>query len=224
MTQHTPPPGPSSEPSAIKAAILGDTERVPIDAIVPYWRNPRQITEEALDALQLSIEEFGYSQPILVDSSMVIIAGHTRYAALRRLGATEVDVTVARDLSPAQAKQYRIIDNRVGEYSTWDYNKLADEVAGLDASTTVLDFFPEFGEGAILDADRDSAGADGGDGDAPAPGSVADAWSKVDMVVPFTCPYCAHAWRQEITREQVLTGVITGVEGETSQEQEEERA
>lgn len=209
-------------PEGSKLASLGTVERVPLDMVVPYWRNPRQLTEDALDALQLSIERYGYSQPIVVDSDYVIIAGHTRYSVLRRMGATEADVLVARDLSPAEARQYRIVDNRVGEYSTWDYNKLADEVAAIEAQDAITAFFPEFGEEealSVLQADSEAASGPGAPlgGDAPPsarPDPVAEAWSRVDMVVPFTCPHCAHAWRQEVTREQVLTGTITGIETE----------
>ena len=60
-------------------------ETVDLDRVRPYWRNPRRVTEDAVTQLMASISEYGYQQPIVVDSDYVIIVGHTRYAALRRL-------------------------------------------------------------------------------------------------------------------------------------------
>ena len=89
-------------------------ETISLDKVRPYWRNPRRVTEDAVNQLIASIREYGYQQPIVVDSDYVIIVGHTRYAALRRMEVTEAPVRVARSLTPAQAKQYRVLDNRAG--------------------------------------------------------------------------------------------------------------
>ncbi|MDX1426110.1 MAG: ParB N-terminal domain-containing protein, partial [Kiloniellales bacterium] len=76
---------------------------IPIDQVVPYARNPRK-TAAAVDKVAASIREFGWRQPIVVDSEMVIIAGHCRFEAAKRLGLAKVPVHVADGLPPAQVR------------------------------------------------------------------------------------------------------------------------
>jgi ParB-like chromosome segregation protein Spo0J len=83
-------------------------------SITPYERNPR-INDKAVDAVATSLKEFGFRQPIVVDTGNVIIAGHTRYKAALKLGLQKVPVHIATDLSPEQVKAYRIADNKTGE-------------------------------------------------------------------------------------------------------------
>ena len=80
---------------------------------------------------QCSIEAFGFKQPIVVDTDHVIIAGHTRYLAAKQLGLSEVPVLTAHDLTPEQAKAYRLADNRTHEESTWNNELLALELGDL---------------------------------------------------------------------------------------------
>lgn len=82
-----------------------------IDTIQPYPGNPRQ-NDGAVDAVVASIREFGFRQPIVVDAAGVIVVGHTRWKAAQKLGLAEVPVHVA-DLTPEQARAYRIADNAV---------------------------------------------------------------------------------------------------------------
>ena len=98
----------------------------PLAKIKPYANNPRR-NEAAVDAVAKSLEEFGWQQPIVVDRKGVIIAGHTRYLAAKKLGMKNAPVAVA-DLTPAQAQAYRLVDNKVGELAEWDDGKLAAEV------------------------------------------------------------------------------------------------
>jgi len=106
-------------------------ELLDLKKLVPYARNPR-ITAHAVDKVAASIKEFGFRQPIVVDSEMVIIAGHTRYQAAQKLGLKKVPVHVAEGLSAEQVKAYRIADNRTGEEAQWDNEMLALELADLD--------------------------------------------------------------------------------------------
>ena len=92
-------------------------KKVDIDSLVPYWRNPRD-NKAAIEKVKQSIQEYGYQAPIVVDKKMTIIAGHTRYRALKELGWTEVEVIVS-DMDSKKAKEYRVIDNRSSEYATW---------------------------------------------------------------------------------------------------------
>jgi DNA modification methylase len=101
-----------------------------LSRIRPYERNPR-INAAAVDAVAASIQQFGWRQPIVVDEDYVIIVGHTRYLAALKLGLDQVPVHVARELSPAQAKAYRIADNQTATLSFWDEERLALELAEL---------------------------------------------------------------------------------------------
>ena len=78
----------------------------------------------------------------MVDSEHVIIVGHTRYAAIRKLGWKQVPVVIS-DLPPEKAKEYRVIDNRAGEYATWDRNLLLPELREFTDDATLALFFPE---------------------------------------------------------------------------------
>jgi DNA modification methylase len=102
----------------------------PIAQIVPYEKNPRS-NDDAVDAVAASIREFGFRQPIVVDGEVIIICGHARWKAARKLGLEQVPVHVAQDLTPEQIRAYRIADNRTAELSTWDYELLPIELAEL---------------------------------------------------------------------------------------------
>ena len=99
--------------------------------IKPYDRNPRIIPQAAVDAVACSIQAFGFRQPIVVDGSGVILAGHTRYKAAQQLGLTEVPVVWQTDITDIQARGYRIADNKTAEISAWDRDALDAEVREL---------------------------------------------------------------------------------------------
>ncbi len=103
-----------------------------VDAIQPYEGNPRA-GDDAVAAVAASIQEFGFRQPIVVDEGGVIVVGHTRWKAARRLGLSQVPVHVARDLTPAQAKAYRIADNKSADLADWNYDLLYRSVPPFEA-------------------------------------------------------------------------------------------
>jgi ParB-like nuclease domain len=105
----------------------------PIDKPIPYARNARTISATAVDKVAASIKEFGWRQPIVVDTARVIIAGHTRLLAARKLGLTEVPVHVAENLTPGQVKAYRLADNRTHDESSWDFELLGPELLDLQS-------------------------------------------------------------------------------------------
>lgn len=122
-----------------------DVELRPIDAIQPYPGNPR-VNDDAVDAVAASLKEFGFRQPIVIDAEGVIIAGHTRWKAAKKLGLTKVPVHVATDLTPEQAKAYRIADNKTGELAEWNFDLLPIELKDLqqaDYDLGVLGFDDE---------------------------------------------------------------------------------
>jgi ParB-like chromosome segregation protein Spo0J len=106
--------------------------------IKPYDRNPR-VNDDAIDAVATSIREFGFRQPIVVDEQFVIIVGHTRYKAALKLNLDTVPVHIAKGLSPAQAKAYRIADNQTARLSEWDYDRLPIELTELQDMEFPLD-------------------------------------------------------------------------------------
>ena len=117
----------------------------PLEKIIPFARNARKIPPEAVDKVAASIREFGWRQPIVVDRDGVIICGHTRLLAARKLGLREAPVHVAENLTPAQVRAYRLLDNRSHEETAWDEDLLALELLdlkgmGLDLDLTGFDF------------------------------------------------------------------------------------
>ena len=112
---------------------LPQVKVVPIDQLVPYDKNPR-FNDEAVDAVAASLREFGWKQPIVIGPDNVIVAGHTRLKAALKLGLKECPCVLADDLTPAQLRAYRLVDNKTNELSVWD------DLA-LDAE---LDALPEF--------------------------------------------------------------------------------
>jgi DNA modification methylase len=105
----------------------------PIDRVKPYFRNPR-VSDTAVDAVAASLKEFGFRQPIVVDADGVIIVGHTRWKAARKLGLAKVPVHVAKDLTAEQIKAYRIADNQTATIAEWDKELLPLELADLKSA------------------------------------------------------------------------------------------
>ena len=101
-----------------------------IKDIQPYEHNPRN-NDGAVDAVAASIKEFGWQQPIVVDKDGVIIAGHTRYKAAKKLKLKEVPVVVADNLTDEKVKAYRLADNKTSELAEWDSSALDKELAEL---------------------------------------------------------------------------------------------
>jgi len=99
--------------------------------IHPYKRNARK-NDQAVEAVAESIKQCGYRSPIVVDENNVILCGHTRYKALKKLGWTECNVVRDEYASDEQKKKYRLLDNKVGEIAEWDNELLKIELDGMD--------------------------------------------------------------------------------------------
>lgn len=104
-----------------------------------YGRNPRR-NEEAVKYVAKSIEEFGFKVPIIVDKNNVIVAGHTRFEAAKKLHMDELPCIVADDLTPEQIKAFRLADNKVAEFSQWNEELLSEELEELDDWFDMEDF------------------------------------------------------------------------------------
>lgn len=112
-----------------------EVEYLPVKDLRPYDRNPRD-NNDSVDAVASSIKEFGFRSPIIINEDGVIIAGHTRLKAAKRLGLTEIPTIRAADLTDEQIKAYRIADNSCGEKSTWDDALLTSELADISMDMT----------------------------------------------------------------------------------------
>ena len=110
-----------------------------ITTIKPYENNPRKLKDSAIEKVAMSLKEYGFRQPIVVDKDRIIVVGHTRYRASKKLGFKEVPITIADNLTPEQINAYRIADNRTAEESEWDNELLKMEIKDLEAKDFKLD-------------------------------------------------------------------------------------
>jgi ParB-like chromosome segregation protein Spo0J len=99
-------------------------------SLIPYNKNPRD-NRGAIEAVKVSIQEFGFNQPIVTDKGKVIIVGHTRREAAIELGMSKVPYMIADHLTKAKVKAYRIADNRTNENSFWLEVELAEELISI---------------------------------------------------------------------------------------------
>ncbi len=109
------------------------TERWPLARLAPYQRNARTHSDEQVAQIAASIQEFGFTNPVLVDETGTIIAGHGRVLAARKAGLPDVPVMVARGWSEAQIRAYLLADNKLALNAGWDTATLALELGELQA-------------------------------------------------------------------------------------------
>src|SRR5689334_20456025 len=105
----------------------------PIEKLIPFARNPRTHSDAQVAQIAASIAEFGFNNPILVDTRAGIIAGHGRLLAARKLQLQEVPVIVLDHLTEAQKRAYIIADNQLALNAGWDEEILGNELAALKA-------------------------------------------------------------------------------------------
>ena len=113
----------------------------PIEDLIPYANNPRK-NLNAVDAVAASIKEFGFKVPVIIDKENVIVAGHTRLMAAKKIGLQDVPCIIADDLTDAQIKAFRLADNKVSEFAEWDMEKLAVEFEMIEFDMTEFGFDP----------------------------------------------------------------------------------
>ena len=129
----TPPRRPKSSRARGSSSPSGALaiEWWPTEWPIPYTHNPRLVPEAAVEKVVASLAAYGFRQPIVVDAHRVIVVGHTRLLAAKRLGLERVPVHVATDLSPEQIKAYRLADNRTAQETRWDPDLLPAEIGEL---------------------------------------------------------------------------------------------
>lgn len=110
-----------------------------VDELVPYGNNPR-INDDAVPYVANSIKEFGFKVPIVIDKNNIIITGHTRLKAAKQLGLKEVPCIIVDELTDEQIKGFRIIDNKISEYSYWNNEKLESELKEISENYDLILF------------------------------------------------------------------------------------
>ena len=123
-------------------------EYIDIDKIKPYINNPRN-NKNAINCVAKSIKEFGFKNPIILDKDNVIVCGHTRLEASKKLGIDKIPCIYAKDLNKDQINAFRLADNKVSEQSTWDYDMLLEELNNIDMN------MEEFGFNIDIDMDEE---------------------------------------------------------------------
>lgn len=128
-----------------------------IDELKPYEKNPRK-NDKSVDKVAQSIDKFGFRVPVVIDKDNVIVCGHTRYKAAKKLKLASIPCVVADDLTDEQIKAYRLADNKVSEDSEWDMDLLHGELADIiDIDMTDFGFQIDFGEDVDCNEDNFSA-------------------------------------------------------------------
>lgn len=102
-----------------------------ISELAPYDRNPRD-NSLAVKYVEESIRQFGFKVPMVIDKNNVVVCGHTRLLAAKKLKLKTVPCIVADDLTQEQIDAYRLADNRVAEFSQWDFDMLQEELKDIE--------------------------------------------------------------------------------------------
>jgi hypothetical protein len=146
-------------------------EHWPVERLLPYAANARTHPDDQVAQIAGSIAEFGFNVPCLVDERGVLVAGHGRLLAARKLGITEVPVIRLDHLTDAQARAFRIADNQIAVNAGWDDATLSAELARLKEDGVDLELlgFPESELDRLLDGLGGESGASGDEDEVPEP-------------------------------------------------------
>lgn len=147
-----------------------------VSELIPYERNPRKIPQEAIDDVTESYRQCGYIDPIEIDENNVILSGHTRRLAALELGLQEVDVLRVTGMTEEQKRKYRLLANKTGEKTGWDFELLDWELEDLDWEGYDFGFNVE-----ELDVD----------------GLFEEAEHKEKAPKTVTCPHCGQVFELE---------------------------
>jgi hypothetical protein len=118
-----------------------DVQAMAVESIIAYSLNNRVHNAEQIDRIANSIQQFGFNQPLVVDENNIILVGHGRWEAAKKLGMQQVPVTIKRDLTDEQKRAYRIIDNKLQGDSTWNWESLASELDHLKSQEWDIEAF-----------------------------------------------------------------------------------
>ena len=165
----------------IEIKVNPNLRQIPIDHLVPYAKNPRKIIK-AIPLVAESIKSFGFNVPITINNMIdkIIVSGHTRYEAAKKLGMENVPYIELNHLSDMDIRKYRLADNRVSDESEWDKNLLRTELAELELNSKLdAEWFKNIGF-----SQEEIAQA--------LAGTMKEQEEAKQKT--FECPKCGHAW------------------------------
>ena len=165
----------------IEIKVNPNLRQIPIDHLVPYAKNPRKIIK-AIPLVAESIKSFGFNVPITINNMIdkIIVSGHTRYEAAKKLGMENVPYIELNHLSDMDIRKYRLADNRVSDESEWDKNLLRTELAELELNSKLdAEWFKNIG---FTQEEIAQALA----------GTMKEQEEAKQKT--FECPKCGHAW------------------------------
>lgn len=172
---------------------------IKIKKLKPYKNNPR-INQEAIEYVKNSIKEFGFKVPLVIDKNYEIVTGHTRYLASKELGLDEVPCIIADDLDEEQIKLFRLVDNKVSEYSKWDYSLLNEEIDKL-LSINMEKFGFEVADDGLDFIEQMMGSEEVGEGFDPDLSKIAISFNKSDE-------YMVNTVIKKITKEEIIKRVL----------------
>lgn len=166
---------------------------IDIKQVKPYERNARK-NDKAVNFVAQSIKDYGWRVPLIVDKDNVLIAGHTRYKAAKKLGITSVPVIKVEDLTDDQVKAFRLADNKTQELSSWDFSKLMGELSAIDEFNMSL-----VGFGGLMDDESGEEAHKMGGSRAQNidDGFEIDISSFDDEQFEYVCPCCGFRFNEE---------------------------
>ena len=189
----------SLQPSGRRVGSLEIHYRL-IANLIPYSRNSRTHSAEQIDQIAASIENFGWTNPILIDEHNEIIAGHGRLLAAQRLGLIEVPCIPLEGLSKAQRRALVIADNKLALNAGWTEDLLSIELAELEADGFAIELLG-FSDDELADLGiGEGIGAEPGEGGA---GSLSERF----LIAPFSVLNAREGWWQDRKRAWLALGI-----------------
>lgn len=122
-----------------------DIKNISVKDLIPYDKNTKKHDDVQINNVAESIKQYGFVQPIVIDKNNVVVIGHCRLLAAKKLKMQEVPCVCVDDLTEEQVKALRIVDNKSNE-SSWDFDFLADELAEINLDAFNFDFGVNFGD------------------------------------------------------------------------------
>lgn len=163
-----------------------------IEEVKPYKNNPRK-NDDAVEKTKQSIVLHGFINPILIDKDGTIVVGHTRYKAAKALGLEEVPCIVVGIEDVELISQYRIVDNKTAELSSWDMPKLIEELSGIQEIDMSAFGFADYNDIALEEAgDEEGDTYEGNLGT----GIEINLDDFNDDVFEYECPWCGFKWNE----------------------------
>lgn len=178
---------------------MQNVEQWPLDRFREYERNPRR-NDHAVDQAAAAIGHFGFRVPILAKSDGLVIDGHLRLKAARKLGLATVPVLLADDMSDVEVRAFRVSVNKIADLAEWDFSLLRDELADLDTG--------EFDMSVIgfSDAEMEQIQTWTPGGTENAPGATANLSDRF-MLPPFSVLNAREGWWQDRKRAWIALGI-----------------